>query len=171
MAKALLNFVLFQASWFAAVLGGAHGWPWTGSLVAVLAVSVHLVMFEGNRKRELQLIAFIVLLGLVVESLLMQSGVIVYRSPEPVAVFPPVWIVAMWLAFGTLPNGVLGWLHGRLWLAAVFGAVSGPLTYQAGAALGAAQVSENMIGALGFIGLVWALAFPLILRMAAVSKA
>jgi len=25
MAKALLNFVLFQASWFAAVLGGAHG--------------------------------------------------------------------------------------------------------------------------------------------------
>ena len=123
MAKALLNFVLFQASWFAAVLGGAHGWPWTGSLVAVLAVSVHLVVFEGNRKRELQLIAFIVLLGLVVESLLMQSGVIVYRSPEPVAVFPPVWILAMWLAFGTLPNGVLGWLHGRVWLAAVLGAV------------------------------------------------
>jgi hypothetical protein len=31
-------------------------------------------------------------------------------------------------------------------------------------------VSENMLGALGFIGLVWALAFPLILRVAAVSK-
>jgi hypothetical protein len=170
MAKALLNFVLFQASWFAAVLGGAHGWPWTGSLVAVLAVSVHIVMFEGNRKREVQLVAFIVLLGLVVESLFQQSGVIVYHSPEPIAAFPPVWILAMWLAFATLPNGVLGWLHGRLWLAAVFGAVSGPLTYQAGAALGAAQVSENMLGALVFIGLVWALAFPLILRMAAISK-
>ena len=86
------------------------------------------------------------------------------------ASLPPSQAVFIWLAFGTLPNGVLGWLHGRLWLAAVFGAVSGPLTYQAGAALGAAQVSENMIGALGFIGLVWALAFPLILRVAAVSK-
>lgn len=170
MAKALLNFVLFQASWFAAVLGGAHGWPWTGSAVAVLAVSVHLVMFEGNRKRETQLIGFIVLLGLAVESLFQQSGVIVYHSPAPIATFPPVWIVAMWLAFATLPNGVLGWLHGRFWLAALFGAVSGPLTYQAGAALGAAQLNENLLDALGFIGLVWAVAFPLILRMAAISK-
>ena len=38
----LVNYTLYQIGWFACVLGGASHRPWTGCLIALTLVGVHL---------------------------------------------------------------------------------------------------------------------------------
>ncbi len=40
--RTLVNFVAFQAGWFACVLSAANGRPWLGVLVVGLIVALHL---------------------------------------------------------------------------------------------------------------------------------
>lgn len=166
MAASLLNFILFQASWFAAILGGAAGWAVAGALPGVLTTVAHLFLFKGSRLREAGVILAATLLGLVIETGFMAGGVITYAGTVPGQILPPVWILAMWLAFGTLPNASLNWLSGRWKLQAFLGAVLGPLSYLAGARLGAATLPDPAFSSLVAIGLGWTLAMPVIFLLA-----
>ena len=44
----LINYALYQIGWFACVLGGASPHPWTGFVIAVFLVGVHLVLSVGR---------------------------------------------------------------------------------------------------------------------------
>jgi hypothetical protein len=54
----------------------------------------------------------------------------------------PVWIIAMWAGFATLLHVALRWLLPHRWLAALLGAVGGPLAYYAGMRLGAVNFPD-----------------------------
>ena len=73
MTPKLINFVAFQAGWFACVLGAANGLPWLGSLLVCLIVAAHIKMADRPRV-ELQLLLLCVMLGLVFDSILVSSG-------------------------------------------------------------------------------------------------
>ena len=68
-----VNLLLFQAGWFACVLGAAQGQPWLGVGVAAMAVAWHLV-HAARPRRELALVGAAVLIGAVFETLLVRSG-------------------------------------------------------------------------------------------------
>jgi hypothetical protein len=55
----------------------------------------------------------------------------------------------------------MSWLKGRFVLAAVLGAIAGPLSYLAGVKLGAAQWGDET-QALVLLGIIWAIAMPLL---------
>jgi hypothetical protein len=55
----------------------------------------------------------------------------------------------------------MSWLKGRFVLAAVLGAITGPLSYFAGVELGAAQWGDET-QALVLLGIIWAIAMPLL---------
>lgn len=55
MGKKLINIVLSQAAWFAAVLGAAKGMPWLGPLALLPVLAVHLALAD-NRPGELMLL-------------------------------------------------------------------------------------------------------------------
>ncbi|MGB5202220.1 MAG: DUF2878 domain-containing protein, partial [Sedimenticolaceae bacterium] len=82
------------------------------------------------------------------------------------AALAPYWIVAMWMGFATTLNVSLGWLKGRYWLAALFGAVGGPLAYLAGAKLGGITLISSE-AALTALALGWATIMPLLMYLAA----
>jgi hypothetical protein len=65
----------------------------------------------------------------------------------------------MWLNFGTTIHASMHWLEGRPVLAAVFGAVGGPLTYKAGASLGAAELLHPQWSLIA-LGITWAVVLP-----------
>ena len=52
MIKSLANFLLFQIAWFAAISGGAKGWPLLGSIPALIVVAIHLGLNGDHFKRE-----------------------------------------------------------------------------------------------------------------------
>lgn len=160
MPLVVVNFIAFQAGWFACVLGGARGEPWLGVWV-VAAVAVLHAARSPVAAMELRLLAAVAALGAAWDSLLVGTGVLVYPSGQLASMLAPVWIVALWIAFATSLNVSLRWLKGRYLLAALLGALFAPLSFWGGARMGAVRFPDPVL-ALAVIGAGWALLMPLV---------
>jgi hypothetical protein len=159
----LLNFVLLQAGWFGIVLGAAHGHAAWGAAAAVVIVGWHLAIV-ARPALEAQLVAAVLLLGLVFDSLALQTGWVSYVTGEGVGSLAPYWMLALWGLFATALNVPLRWLKGRWMLAAVLGAVSGPLSYVAGVKLGAAAFADTT-AAIVMLAIGWAAVMPALVAL------
>lgn len=161
------NFVLFQAGWFACVLGASRGHDGWGVLVAGALVALHVALAPRPR-RALALVAGTAAIGACWDSVLGLSGSLVFRTAWPAAwpaPLAPPWILGLWALFATTLNISLRWLRGRKLLAAALGAVGGPLTYWGGARLGAAYISQPLQATV-LMALGWAVLMPALVRLA-----
>ncbi len=155
--------MLFQIAWFACVLGAAHDLAWLGMLV-IASVCVWHCSVSVCYKPELCLILAAMLIGAVWESALVGAGLLRYTHGTLVAGLAPPWIVAMWALLAVTLNVSMRWLKNRWLLAAVMGAVAGPLSFLAGQRLGAATFTggTHTIVALS-VG--WAVLMPVMMRL------
>ena len=153
--------VLFQAGWFACILGAAHQqvlWAVIGSLAYI---AFHIWRSQ-TPKLELSLLLKVLSFGILTDSLLMYLGFLDFKGAWPSPYVSPAWMWVLWLLVASTLNSSLSWLKGKPVLGVVLGAVSGPLSYEAGIRLGAANWgSGSQILGLGLISLVWAVAMPL----------
>jgi len=164
VTRLVVNLAAFQAGWLSCVLGAAAGYPLVGPLVVLLVIVTHLTL-ATRAKAELALIVLAGLLGAVLDSALVRTGWLTYFNGTIWPGTAPYWIVAMWLAFATTLNVSLRWLRGRGWLALTLGAVAGPMSYVAGARLGALELI-NREAALAALAVVWALVTPMLVSLA-----
>jgi Protein of unknown function (DUF2878) len=157
----IANFILFQAAWFAGVLGAAHGLPLYGTTCLIAAIAWHLAV-SARPLQEARLAASLALLGLVAESVIVMQGHVRYPSGQPVAWLAPYWIVAMWAELAMALNVTLRWLKRRPGLAAVLGAIGGPASFAGGAKLGGAEFIDR-VPALVTLACAWAVLMPLVM--------
>ncbi len=160
----LLNVAAFKIGWASSVVGAAQQMPWAGPLIVLIAVAIHLG-FSTKPRRELLLLATCALLGGLFDSVLTATGWVRYPSGVVIPMLAPYWIVGMWVLFATTLNVSLRWLKSRKLLAATIGAVSGPLSYLAGAQLGAIEFVDRG-PALALLALGWTVLLPLVLTVA-----
>jgi Protein of unknown function (DUF2878) len=163
-ASLLLNFVAFQLGWFACVVGAARGWPVTGTAIATVIVAWHIVR-AARPAEELKLIVVALLLGALWDSSLSALGLLDFTSGTRLVGLAPPWILALWALFATTLNLSLEWLKQRWLLAALLGAVAGPLSYWAGVRLGAVQFVAPWL-VLTVLSIGWALMTPLLVVVA-----
>lgn len=163
---AVAQFGLFQAAWFACVLGAAHGRAMWG-VAAVASVVLANLLLSDRRTEELMLTALAVLIGLAWDTWMLREGWVRYAAPGPLPQWAPVWILALWALFATLLSGPLSWLHGRPLVAAALGAVGGPMSYLAAVRLGAGQFPDAP-AALTALAIGWALMTPMMTETARV---
>ena len=161
--RALANFVVFEAAWFACILGVAHGQPLWGTAAIVAAVAWHLAI-SARPATELALVGALCAIGLVAESVMVALGHVAYPSGQPVAWLAPYWLVALWGEFAIALNVTLRWLKRRPLLAAALGAVFGPLSFLGGVRLGAAHFVDEP-AALASLAVQWALLMPLVMAI------
>ena len=154
----LLNFVIFQAAWFAAILGAAHQVPLWGAAAVVAAIGWHLSV-SARPIQEFKLVVIVCLIGFVIESLAAVQGHVVYPSGQPVAYLAPYWMVALWGLLAIALNVTMRWLKTRLWLASVLGAVAGPASFVSGVSLGGAHFN-HAVPALVMMACTWAVLMP-----------
>lgn len=161
----LRNVVLYQLGWFAAVLSAAagHAWLAAASLVPLLAAHVWLC---AGRMAELRLLSIAGLIGLAWDSLVMATGWQRYDGGQLLPLLAPLWVVALWAQFATLLRVSLRWLRGRPALAAMLGAVGGPIAWAAGARLGAVRLVDP-VAALAMQAAGWAVLTPCLVRLGA----
>lgn len=158
--RIVVNLVLYQASWFACVLGAAYGMPWLGAIAVALTIGWHLARAE-QPGRELSLIAVAAVLGALFDTLLVQAGWIRFDTGVLVAGTAPYWMIALWANFATTLNVSLRSLRSRLGWGVLFGAIGGPVAYYAGVELGAFEL-VSFRAALTAIGLGWAILTPVL---------
>src|SRR5690606_8376185 len=122
-----------------------------------------------DREKEIKLILAVALLGSAIDSVVMFLGAFSFpygSSFFAISLWPyPIWMSALWLAFATTLNHSLSWLSGRYLLAAIFGAVGGPLCYYAGEKLGAITLHKPLGYSLGLLAIAWAIAMISVLKI------
>jgi hypothetical protein len=163
--RKLVNFVLFQLGWFACILGAAHGYV-SWAVLFCLAVAAFHLWQSSQPMQEGMLLLKILILGIFADTLLVQTGSLVFESKGLVPSLSPIWMWSLWVILGCTLNESMSWLRGRYLLAAALGAITGPLSYLAGVKLGAATWG-NETQALVLLGLIWATAMPLLFWWAA----
>ena len=162
-ARQLANFVVFEAAWFACVLGVAHGQPLWGTAAVVAAIAWH-VAISARPAVELALASLLCAIGLVTESLVVAQGHVAYPAGQPVAWLAPYWMAALWGELAIALNVTLRWLKGRPLLAGVLGAVFGPLSFMGGVRLGGARFVDEP-AALITLACMWAVLMPLVMAL------
>ncbi|GAC1469352.1 MAG: DUF2878 domain-containing protein [Desulfuromonadaceae bacterium] len=166
LTRKAVNVILFQAAWFAAVLGAAKGAPWLGPLVMIPVLAIHLALLD-NRWGEVKLLLVAGVLGFLFDTAFVADGIFTplqHLFPRP---FSPPWMISLWLNFAATLNVSMAWLHGRYLLAAVFGAIGGPLAYYSGAKLGATEALPTTSGML-LLAIGWGIMTPLLVWLARV---
>lgn len=166
MILKLANVALFQAVWLVCILAGKHHRPLAAVTAAMVAVGVSLWRLDGGRLAALRLWGLVAAVGFCVDSANLLMGVFALHGPSRFPYLCPLWLLALWVAFGTTLRGPLSWLAGRYWLSAVLGAVAGPASYAGGARLGAAALAPNRVFSIAALAVTWALVMPLLVWLA-----
>lgn len=127
---------LSQAGWFACVLSAAHGIGWLGCVCALLLVAAHLRRAVAPQ-REAMLLSIVTLGGWLWECVPAATGWLQYPNGIVLAHTAPYWLAGLWLLFAIQINTLFRWLRQRYLLASLLAAITVPLSFHAGAALGA----------------------------------
>jgi hypothetical protein len=153
-------FVIGQATWFACVLSAARGVPWVGVVLALVCLALHLI---GSVRplEELKLLVSVALIGGLWESVLTHYGLLSYPSGVVIPGLAPYWLPALWALFAAQFNTTYRWLKSRIGLAALLGAIAGPVSFRAGAALGALRFA-NPVPAVVALAVGWAVLLPVV---------
>lgn len=153
----LLNYLFYQAGWFACVLGAAAGRPWVGFLLAATLVGAHLWL-SVDRVHELRRVVLAVAMGGLVEALQIAAGTYQFTSGTVIAVLPPPWLLIMWAQMATTFDFSLRPIVSRPVAAMAFGALGGPLAFLAGERLGAVTLQRPLAPGLFLLAISWAIA-------------
>jgi hypothetical protein len=163
-AKLIVNFVTFQIAWFACVLGAANAMPWQAFLFVVIIVLLQLILSKANLKKEITLMILIALIGGVFDQLILNHGLLSYSSHGWSNAMVPIWIIGLWIAFGSTLNVSLKWLRNLPIVAIMFGAIGGPLAYLGAEKLGAVKlliVPDAMFA----LAIGWGILMPILLNL------
>ncbi|WP_082771494.1 MULTISPECIES: DUF2878 domain-containing protein [Burkholderiaceae] len=158
-----IYFIVGQFGWFACVLSAAHDVPWIGVAVTLVLVAVHLARVD-RRVPELKLLASVIAIGAVWESVPVAAGLLRYPNGTVLPGAAPYWILALWALFAAQFNTTFGWLKSRMLLASVLGAVAGPLSFRGGAALGAVRFAQPLAATLT-LAAGWAVLLPVLILL------
>ena len=156
----IVNALGFPSGWWACVLGVVHGYETAGLLFCGLLVVAHL-FWVGSARQEMQLAFVALLLGIAIDTLL-QFFKVIHFEGLAWGVLSPFWLWMLWILFALTLNSSLAFLKRLpLRVAAAAGLVFGPLSYLAGAALGAASLHRSFFE-LSILALAWTLALPVL---------
>jgi hypothetical protein len=155
-ARNVLNFLLFQAGWFACVF-----YPGLiGAGIVVVFLVLHFVLVSQHRITELQFIGLGTVAGAVLDGIWFNTGILEAGTGE--VLLTPPWLVAIWAIFMTTLSHSLGWIGRKPWLPFVLAPIAGPFAYWSASQLGAVELPE-LVPSLIALGFGWLVIFPLLL--------
>lgn len=151
--KVAQNFIFFQVGWWSTAVLVDNQLVVGALCVQGILLSLH-IMF-GAHEGEWAFILSVGALGFLLDfSYQTLGGFEVY--PDLVQGFMPLWLIGIWFLFASTLEHSLKWMFTRPVIAALLGAVFGPLTYYiAGEQFGLLKFSEPLAVSLGIYAMVW----------------
>jgi len=162
--RLLINALGFQTAWWACIAGIGLGLEIPALVYCVVLAGLHLA-FAAQPLAEAKLAAIALVTGVLADTLLQMLNVISFYG-WALGTVSPFWLWMLWVLFAMTLNASLSFLQKLpLWLSAVAGLAFGPLTYYAGAQLGAASFDGSLVH-LAALALTWMIALPFLVYMA-----
>jgi len=158
------NGLLFYLNWFICLEGVISGRPFLGVISSVVILCIHFFIVK-QRLQDFILVATLIFFGLLVDTTLMNNGVLQFASPNKFFVsLAPIWVLSLHAIFGTTINHSLAYLDRHWLMSAIFGAGGGGFSYFVGEKVGAVEFLLPTYESVAVIALVWMIYFPLIFR-------
>lgn len=159
-----VNFIIFQVCWFTCVMGAANNLGWLGPFLVIITVPLQIRLLTENHRAEIFFVMICGISGSLLETLMIVANV--YTPVDQVwgQVCPP-WMAALWFNFALLVSISLAWLKGKYTMAAILGALAGPIAYWGGEKLGALTVAASFSRGYVILAVIWALALPLLVYL------
>ena len=154
-----INFVAFQAGWFACVLGAANNLGWLGPLLVIFTVPLQIYFLTEKYKAETLFVIMCGTVGFLLETAMIAGNVYIAIDRHWGLICPP-WMAALWFNFAPLISISLLWLKGRYLLAAILGGILGPIAYWGGEKLGALTVADTFLQGYFPLAILWAITLP-----------
>lgn len=163
--RGAVTIACFQIAWLACALGAGHGSAVPGLLAGLTATALHVALDRERRASWLVPLAA-AFIGAVCESIVVGLGWISYSVSTPAIGLAPVWIVALWLAFGTTIAVVRGLISpNALIKSALIGALITPWSYVLGQRMGALVLADPLWPGLLALAIMWGAALPLLIAL------
>jgi hypothetical protein len=160
----IINALGFQAAWWVLIVSVDRGLEAPAIALCLALAAIHLYA-NPRPSLELRLAAASCALGICLDTLLQDTGVITFRG-WALGPLSPFWLWTLWALFGLTLNASMAFLLSRHWgLSVLLGGVFGPLSYLAGGKLEAASFTPSLQN-LAALALAWMVAMPLLVVLA-----
>ena len=152
----ILNFVLFQAGWFAAAF------LQDGSVWIMLALVVLHFVVTPSKTADAKLLLMLLPIGLTFEVLMISLGFVAFNS----ALVLPIWMILLWCLLILSFNHSLKWLRDipLLWQVVLSGGF-GSASYFAAQKFQALIIGEPMLLYGTAIAVIWAIQLPVMMAI------
>jgi len=125
-----------------------------------IGLALHL-RYCQDRGAEVRALFWVTLAGCVLDSVLGAMGVFDFAQ------WPlPLWLALLWLVLASGLRHSPARAARPVWPGALMGMLGGPLAYLAGARLAGVALPMGVMPTAIVLGMIWALVFPLALRVA-----
>ena len=147
VSKLIINALSFQLGWWLCVLYGDAVALWV--VLGVLFIHHRLV---GNVLTQWPFMLALSTVGVLFDSALNGLGVLVFPQG---AVFPPMWLIAIWLLFSTtLLHALVPLTRYRIGFSLLCG-IAGPVSYFAGSQFADVKLGMPFISSLLWLSVAW----------------
>lgn len=163
--QTIINAVLFQALWFACVLGGAAQTLWP-ALIAGAVMIIWQSLPNNRHANDRLLVVAAMILGLIIDTCWTLFGAMQFAHHAPLGGLAPAWIIVMWVGFALTINHSMAWLRKHPLLPALMGFIGGPMAYLAGRKLGAVEYLIDPLILSLLLGIAWAISLTILVKLA-----
>ncbi|MGE3180977.1 MAG: DUF2878 domain-containing protein [Phycisphaerae bacterium] len=160
MKRNIANYLLFQLAWLGCLFSARINFGMLAILIAALLLILH-VQVIGSLS-DVRFVVLAAALGYASDTLLVVAGVLAFENETPLPA--PLWMLAIWTCFATTIGYSLGWLDGRLGLAAILGGLAGPLAYLSSEKMGVVDIRESLRG-IAYIAAEWFVTLPFLITL------
>ncbi len=143
--------------WFGCVYFGNAGWGMASFIFPLISWFLLYRSFSVNRPTLFRLL-FLFLIGLSFDHIAVYCNVI-QTHPAAEIGWLPIWLLSLWLLFVSSLPLLQNLFQKKYFLASMFGAIFGPLSYHAGGQFGTLIMNGWL--AIIIYAIFWALYFPI----------
>lgn len=151
--------------WPACVIGAAYGLWWPGVLLLAIFIIWHSLPGVAAAG-DVRLVVLMLPLGIALDTLWIQLGILEYATPLPWPGIAPVWIAALWVGLALAINHCLLKLQQYRLVTGLVLMVVSPFSYFCASKLGAVEWLAPAWQVVLATGLSWAILIPWIFTLA-----
>lgn len=163
----VFHYAAYYLAWCGAIFLAANNHNALAVLIVMVTVILQVIwqLYIAKRAEGLWvMLTLFFVFGTLADTFLIQTGLIQFAANPFGNSFTAPWMSSLWLSFAITFYSLLPAFFERYLLVSLLSLILFPFAYAAGVALDAAQLPHRYTGLL-VIGILWAILFPLILKI------
>ncbi len=154
------NLASFYIAWWSMLISYWKGQPVIGWIVLAIVLAVHFFVVSINKKKDLIEVSIIAGLGILLDTILGNTGILVFKDPL-LNFLPPVWLLGIWVLFATTISYSFVFLRNKIPAQIIVGGFFAPVSYITGAKFTLLALYQPFPTYYIIHGACWLVFFPL----------